>query len=103
MGELKRGLKSGINMNLSQIGVKLWVESNWMCIRQFLNCGEDTSCIFMLQVKYGKGNTVLVGCCMSEICMSIIFAVKPQIAVSSACICMYYMHVDKFRLLACGF
>jgi len=57
----------------------------------------------MVQVKYGKGNTVPVGSCVSEIRMSIIFAVKPQIAVSPTCICMYYMHVDKFRLLACGF
>lgn len=68
----------------------------------------------MVQVKYGMGNTVFVGSCVSEMCMSIrvgtnerniILAVKLQIAVFPTSFCRNYMHIlaSKFRLLACEF
>jgi len=65
----------------------------------------------MVQVKYGVGNTVFVDSCVSEVCTSVrvgtnernlILAVKLQIALSPTCVCRNYMHIDKFRLLACG-
>jgi len=71
-------------MHLSQIGVKLWVEFNWLRLRHMRKYIREISkfCrIFMVQV-YGKGNTVPVGCFVSEICMSIIFSVNLQTAVS---------------------
>jgi hypothetical protein len=110
LGELKRGLRSGINMNHSQIGVKLWVEFNWLCIRHMRKYICEISkfwgryCLHLhVASNDGKGNTLLVGSCVSEICMSIIFAANLQIAVSPTCVCTYYMHLDKFCLLACGF
>jgi len=65
----------------------------------------------MVQVEFDMENTVFMDSCVSEMCMSIrvgtndrnfILAVKLQIAISPTRVCRNYMHIDKFRLLACG-